>query len=110
MKRLELTGHPEILEGEGPLGGPRAQREPLVTGGKSYADVNDDVAIHTERVPTKLWIFAFLPSLALMLLFLRGWGSRSRWARGSSGSTTRSGGGSTSSTSCSGSASATPGR
>ena len=74
MKRSELTGHPQILDGEGPLGGPKAVREPLVTGGKSYADVNNDVAIHTEQLPTKLWIFAFIPSILLMLMFFTGLG------------------------------------
>jgi len=74
MKRSELIGHPRMLEGKGPLGGNRASREPLVTGGKSYSDVNDDISIHTERMPTKLWVFAFIPAVLLMLMFLTGLG------------------------------------
>jgi molybdopterin-containing oxidoreductase family membrane subunit len=75
MKRTELTGYPEVEPGAGPFGGPKAIREPLVTGGKSYADVNDDVAGHTEVAPTKLWWGAFLLSLGVLGLFLAGLGA-----------------------------------
>jgi molybdopterin-containing oxidoreductase family membrane subunit len=70
MDRSELTGLPNYKEGEGPLGGPKAEREPLVAGDKSYRDVDDEVAVHTERFPTKLWWAAFIPSLILCLVFL----------------------------------------
>ena len=72
MKRKELTGFPEIVEGAGPLGGPVAVREPLVTGGKTYGDVSDDVSIHTEVKPTILWWASFLVSLVVFSLFLAG--------------------------------------
>jgi molybdopterin-containing oxidoreductase family membrane subunit len=72
MKHSELTGLPRYDEEGGPLGGPRAEREPLVVDGKSYEDVNDDVARHTERFPTKMWWFAFIPSALLFGVFLTG--------------------------------------
>jgi molybdopterin-containing oxidoreductase family membrane subunit len=65
-----LTGHPKVHEGEGPLGGGKAEREPLVDGNKAYSDVNDDVAHHTEVKPTKLWWLAFLVSFAGANLFI----------------------------------------
>lgn len=70
MKRSELQGRPTVVEGKGPFGGPLAQREPLVTGHKTYAEVDDDIARHTEMMPTKLWWLAFIPSVLLMLVFL----------------------------------------
>jgi molybdopterin-containing oxidoreductase family membrane subunit len=69
IENEELTGRPQYQEGEGPLGGPKAEREPLVTGGKSYSEVSDDIARHTEEFPTKLWWMAFLPSALLMGVF-----------------------------------------
>jgi molybdopterin-containing oxidoreductase family membrane subunit len=72
MERSELTGLPHHHEGEGPLGGPKAKREPLVTGNKTYHDVSDDVAGHTERFPTTLWWGAFIPSVLLFLVFIAG--------------------------------------
>ncbi len=70
MDQSEQKGLPRYHEGDGPLDGPRAEREPLVTGDKSYADVNEDIAGHTERFPTKLWWMAFLPSLGLFGVFI----------------------------------------
>ncbi len=70
--RPEQIGHPEFEEHGGPLGGPNMVRETLVTGGKKWADVNNDVACHTERKPTKLWWGAFLISFALANLFFFG--------------------------------------
>lgn len=72
MERSELTGLPHYHEGEGPLGGPKAKREPLVTGDKTYSDVSDDIASHTERFPSKLWWFTFIPSFLLFLVFIAG--------------------------------------
>lgn len=69
MKHSELQGRPRSLDGKGPFGGPLAVREPLVADGKTWRDVDDDIARHTEVLPTKMWWFAFIPSLLLMLLF-----------------------------------------
>ena len=66
----ELEGRPDVVEHAGPLGGAKAIREPLVTGNKSYADVNEDVMRHTEILPTKMWWGAFIPSVLLAGLFL----------------------------------------
>jgi molybdopterin-containing oxidoreductase family membrane subunit len=70
MQHSELKGKPRYHQDDGPLGGPKAEREPLVTGDKSYAAVTEDIAKHTEQFPTKLWWFAFLPSLLLLGVFL----------------------------------------
>ena len=66
----ELSGFPKVLEKKGPLGGPKAVREPLVAGNKSYSDVNEDVARHTETKPTKLWWGAFALSFLLANVFV----------------------------------------
>ena len=65
-----LAGTPKMEKGAGPLGGVRAEREPLVTGNKSYAQVGDDVAIHTEVAPTKLWWLAFIISAMGAMTFV----------------------------------------
>lgn len=39
------------------------QPEALVTGGKTYADVNEDVARPLERFPTKKWWICFLTAI-----------------------------------------------
>jgi Ni/Fe-hydrogenase subunit HybB-like protein len=70
MKRSEYTGRPQVVEGEGPFGGPLATREPLVADDKTWKQVDDDIARHTEIMPTKMWWFAFIPSVLLMLVFL----------------------------------------
>jgi molybdopterin-containing oxidoreductase family membrane subunit len=41
-------------------------REPLVLGGKTYADVTEDISRQVEGKPTKLWGIAFLFSLVLL--------------------------------------------
>ncbi len=41
-------------------------RPPLVTGGKTYADVTEDICRHVEAKPTKEWWWAFLISLAVL--------------------------------------------
>ncbi|MCB1326887.1 MAG: polysulfide reductase NrfD [Spirochaetales bacterium] len=38
----------------------------FVTGGKGYADVNEDVGRHTELFPTKLWWIGFVIALSLL--------------------------------------------
>ncbi|MEO1268235.1 MAG: NrfD/PsrC family molybdoenzyme membrane anchor subunit, partial [Myxococcota bacterium] len=55
----ELTGYSIYHEKAGPYGGDVAEYEPLVTGGKSYGDVDDDIIRHVESFPTKLWLGAF---------------------------------------------------
>ncbi len=70
MKHSELQGRPRTTDGQGPFGGPLAKREPLVADGKTWRDVDDDIARHTEVLPTKMWWFAFIPSFLLMLFFL----------------------------------------
>jgi len=66
----ELQGLPHIEKGAGPLGGALAKRETLVTGGKSYADVSEDVSRHTEIFPTKLWFGAFAISALVASVFV----------------------------------------
>jgi len=43
-------------------------REPLVTGGKSYHDVTQDIARHVEAKPTTLWKIAFAFSVVLFAI------------------------------------------
>ena len=38
----------------------------FVTGGKGYADVNEDVGRHTELFPTKIWWIGFAIALSLL--------------------------------------------
>ncbi|WP_247235850.1 NrfD/PsrC family molybdoenzyme membrane anchor subunit [Telluribacter sp. SYSU D00476] len=42
-------------------------RPPLVTGGKTYADVTEDVCRHVEGKPTKEWKIAFIVSLVVLI-------------------------------------------
>jgi molybdopterin-containing oxidoreductase family membrane subunit len=42
-------------------------REPLVTGGKTVADVSEDISRQVEGKPTRLWWMAFGVSLVLLL-------------------------------------------
>lgn len=69
MKNSEFQGRPRSIDGEGPFGGPLAVREPLVADDKTWKDVDDDIARHTEVLPTKMWWMAFIPALLLMLVF-----------------------------------------
>ncbi len=43
-------------------------REPLVTGGKSYHDVTNDVSRHVEAKPNIRWFLAFLTSAGVLAL------------------------------------------
>ncbi len=49
------------------------EREPLVTGGKSYADVTRDVCEPLERGPSTAWFKAFGIALAVLSIGLTGW-------------------------------------
>ncbi|MEM1120033.1 MAG: NrfD/PsrC family molybdoenzyme membrane anchor subunit [Bacteroidota bacterium] len=44
-------------------------REPLITGGKSYHDITEDICKQTESVPPLSWIICFAISLAGLGLF-----------------------------------------
>ena len=41
-------------------------RPPLITGGKTYADVTEDISRHVEGKPTKEWLIAFGISLLVL--------------------------------------------
>ncbi len=62
----QLKGVPVVLPGAGPYGGDEEVPEPLVTGGKTYQDVDRDICMHTEQFPTRRWWIAF--GIALFLL------------------------------------------
>ena len=42
-------------------------RPPLVTGGKTYADVTEDICRHVEGEPTKEWLIAFGVSVLVLI-------------------------------------------
>ena len=42
-------------------------RPPLVTGGKTYADVTEDICRHVENEPTKEWLIAFGISVIVLI-------------------------------------------
>lgn len=42
-------------------------RPPLVTGGKTYADVTEDICRHVEGKPTKEWLIAFGISVVVLI-------------------------------------------
>lgn len=59
-------------------------REPLVTGGKTYKDITNDISRHVEAAPNKRWLAAV--GVALLLLFSGGyfladmlWNGIGRW-------------------------------
>ena len=41
-------------------------REPLVTGGKTYHDITEDLVGPTEKAPNASWVIGFIISVALM--------------------------------------------
>ncbi|AKP51643.1 NrfD/PsrC family molybdoenzyme membrane anchor subunit [Cyclobacterium amurskyense] len=43
-------------------------RDPLITGGKTYKDVTNDIARHVEGKPTKGWLLGLAVSLTVLLL------------------------------------------
>ncbi|HLU90538.1 MAG TPA: NrfD/PsrC family molybdoenzyme membrane anchor subunit [Cyclobacteriaceae bacterium] len=43
-------------------------REPLVTGGKTYRDVTNDISRHVEGKPTTAWLIGLAVSLGMLLL------------------------------------------
>lgn len=60
----QLAGRPIVLPGAGPYGGDEEIDEPLVTGGKKYTDVDQDICGHTETFPTRRWWIAFAIALS----------------------------------------------
>ena len=62
----QLTGRPIVLAGAGPLGGDVEVPEPLVTGAKKWTDVDQDICLHTEQFPTRLWWIAFAVALSMV--------------------------------------------
>jgi molybdopterin-containing oxidoreductase family membrane subunit len=48
--------------------GTSSVRQPLVTGGKTYHDVTDDVCRQVEGKPSKLWFLAFLTAVSVLAL------------------------------------------
>ena len=70
MDDSQLTGRPIVLAGAGPYGGDLEVAEPLVTGGKKWADVDRDICMHAEQFPTKQWWMAFSVALAFLSLLV----------------------------------------
>ena len=70
MDDSQLTGRPIVVPGAGPYGGDLEIPEPLVTGGKKWADVDQDICMHAERFPTKRWWMAFSVALAFLGLLV----------------------------------------
>ncbi len=66
----QLTGYPVVVPGAGPFGGDEEIEEPLVTGGKKYAQVDQDICLHTEQFPTRRWWIAFAIALSLLGLLV----------------------------------------
>jgi Ni/Fe-hydrogenase subunit HybB-like protein len=54
--------------------GVHLEREILVTGGKTYAQVTDDVCRPLESMPTKAWFIALAISITLLTIGLSAWG------------------------------------
>ncbi len=44
-------------------------RIPLIEGNKTYHQITDDICKPTERTPSKLWVIAFLVSVAFLALY-----------------------------------------
>lgn len=44
-------------------------RIPLIEGNKTYAQITDDICTPTERTPTKMWVIAFMVSVAFLALY-----------------------------------------
>jgi len=45
-------------------------REPLVTGGKTYHDITEDICSPTERTPSTAWVLAFIISVTCLALYV----------------------------------------
>jgi len=52
-------------------------REPLVTGGKTYRDVTEDIYKQVEGKPTKEWLIAF--GISVLLLSYGGYSLMWTW-------------------------------
>jgi Ni/Fe-hydrogenase subunit HybB-like protein len=58
------------------------ERPDLVTGGKSYADVTNDICHPLESFPTKTWYIAFAISVTILMGGLTAWGITIWWGLG----------------------------
>ncbi len=47
-----------------------AIRQPLITGGKTYHDITEDICAPTERTPSKAWIIAFIFAVAALAFYV----------------------------------------
>ncbi len=45
-------------------------REPLVTGGKTYHDITEDICSPTERTPSTAWVLAFIVSVTGLAFYV----------------------------------------
>jgi Ni/Fe-hydrogenase subunit HybB-like protein len=45
-------------------------REPLITGGKSYHQITEDICSPTERTPTTAWVVAFILAVAGLAFYV----------------------------------------
>ncbi len=45
-------------------------REPLITGGKSYHQITEDICSPTERTPTTAWVIAFILAVAGLAFYV----------------------------------------
>ncbi len=45
-------------------------REPLITGGKSYHQITEDICSPTERTPTAAWVIAFILAVAGLAFYV----------------------------------------
>lgn len=71
MDDSQLNGYPIVIKGGGPYGGDEYVEEPLVTGGKSYEEVDREICLHTEQFPTRRWGLAFAAALSMLsMLFV----------------------------------------
>jgi hypothetical protein len=70
MDDSQLTGRPIVVARAGPYGGDLEIAEPLVTGAKTWADVDRDICMHTEQFPTRRWWLAFGVALAFLSLLV----------------------------------------
>ncbi|HKK87860.1 MAG TPA: NrfD/PsrC family molybdoenzyme membrane anchor subunit, partial [Saprospiraceae bacterium] len=45
-------------------------REPLITGGKNYHQITEDICAPTERAPSFSWVIAFIVAVSLLALYV----------------------------------------
>jgi molybdopterin-containing oxidoreductase family membrane subunit len=72
MDDSQLRGLPILSPGTGLHGGDELVPEPLVTGGKTWNDVDQDIGLHVDSFPTRRWWIAFGVALFFLGLFVLG--------------------------------------